>query len=194
MNGVYETSSGDLLRAGFSDFENDGAFDAGTESYRTDVPSPALARREGAAGNMHRWNGSAWVEVAQPAGRSKTFQFFETNPIQTTTAQTMQTALTNTLPGLQAGVYRMSWYCEIRLDPAGAQDSRGNVEFDIDGAVKGSSSNGTNDWVSCGGWDKYNPADDEAPVLTIKFRRDAGVGGTGTIQIRKLKMGFEFMS
>jgi hypothetical protein len=66
QNGVIETSTGDLLRAGFCDFQNDGSFDSATQSYRTDVPVPALARGHVGETQMHRWNGSAWVEVAQP--------------------------------------------------------------------------------------------------------------------------------
>jgi len=66
QNAVIETSSGDLLRAGFADFENDGSFDSGTESYRTDCPHPGLIKGQSGESNMHRWNGSAWVEVAQP--------------------------------------------------------------------------------------------------------------------------------
>ncbi len=64
--GVYETSSGDLLRAGYSDFPNDGAFNAGTETYRTDVPFPSKIKGDEDESNMHRWNGSTWVEVSQP--------------------------------------------------------------------------------------------------------------------------------
>lgn len=66
MNGVIETATGDLLRFGNSDFENDGSFDAGTETYRTDVPAGAKVRCAEDETNMTRWNGSAWVEVAQP--------------------------------------------------------------------------------------------------------------------------------
>ncbi len=65
QNGVIETATGDLLRAGFSDFLNDGSFNAGTESYRTDVPFPGKVRYGGDA-NMHRWSGSEWVEVTAP--------------------------------------------------------------------------------------------------------------------------------
>ncbi len=62
MNGVYETSSGNLKRA------STGPLTAGAgETYRTDVPVPALRYKPGASGNHHRWSGSAWIEVAQPA-------------------------------------------------------------------------------------------------------------------------------
>lgn len=67
QRGVIETASGDLLRSGIGvDFTNDGQFDPATETERTDVPIPATCRLPGASGNHHRWNGSAWVEVAQP--------------------------------------------------------------------------------------------------------------------------------
>ncbi len=65
-NGVIETSTRDLLRDGFCDFENDGSFDSATESYRTDVPYPSKVRGEEDETKMHRWNGSSWIEVDQP--------------------------------------------------------------------------------------------------------------------------------
>ena len=61
-NGVIETASGDLLRAGWGVDFNDAAFDPGTQSIRTDVPFPGHLKGGGNA-NMHRWNGAAWVEV-----------------------------------------------------------------------------------------------------------------------------------
>lgn len=65
-HGVIETATGDLLRSGYCDFTNDGAFNGGTETERTDVPHPAKTRGDADETNMDRWNGSAWVEVAQP--------------------------------------------------------------------------------------------------------------------------------
>lgn len=64
--GVIETSTGDLKRAGYCDFSADGNFDGGTETQRTDCPQPAKTRGEAGQSQMHRWNGSAWVLVAQP--------------------------------------------------------------------------------------------------------------------------------
>lgn len=65
-NGVYETATGDLLRAGFTDFVNDGSFDSGTETNRSDLPFPGKAKGSIHHDKMHRWNGSAWIEVDQP--------------------------------------------------------------------------------------------------------------------------------
>ncbi len=45
MNGVIETATGDLIRKGFTDFENDGSFDSGTETYKTDITDGALVKK-----------------------------------------------------------------------------------------------------------------------------------------------------
>lgn len=63
--GVIETSSGDLLRAGYCDFENDGKL-SGSETSRTDVPHPPHIRGGEGLAQMHRWDGAAWVLVDQP--------------------------------------------------------------------------------------------------------------------------------
>ena len=70
QNGIYETSSGDLLRAGFS------TLIAGTgETLRTDIPVPGKVRWSQAFSNMHRWSESAWTEVAQPTTDIKIASF-----------------------------------------------------------------------------------------------------------------------
>lgn len=64
-DGVIETSSGDLLRAGGTYPDSD--FDATLETIRNDVPEPYYRRgqrRQEAV--FHRWNGSSWDLV--PAG------------------------------------------------------------------------------------------------------------------------------
>ncbi len=69
QNGVTETATGDLIRAGFSDFLNDGSFDGATQTYRTDVPVPAKVRGGEDETMMHRSagaDGTLWTEVAQP--------------------------------------------------------------------------------------------------------------------------------
>jgi len=66
LNAVIETATGDLLRVGYSDFENDGSFDGGTETFFADIP-PAIIKIRGVLGalKMNRWTGSEWVEVDQ---------------------------------------------------------------------------------------------------------------------------------
>ena len=65
QNGVIETSSGRLRRAGFCDFENDGSFDATTESYRTDVPHPAKVEGDDDETMVTKWTGTEWSEEVQ---------------------------------------------------------------------------------------------------------------------------------
>jgi hypothetical protein len=62
MHGVIETATGNLLRAGYVDFENDGGFNAVTEAYRTDVPEDAQIRSLQYRA-FSRWTGSAWETV-----------------------------------------------------------------------------------------------------------------------------------
>lgn len=64
-NGVIETSTGDLLRAGYCDFANDGGFDAATETLKTGVPHPSATKKSPRAdGTWDRWNGTAWVSAS----------------------------------------------------------------------------------------------------------------------------------
>jgi len=65
-NGVIETATGDLLRAGYCIFDDDGSFDGANETERTDCPHPPKVRGDVNETQMDRWNGTAWVEVAQP--------------------------------------------------------------------------------------------------------------------------------
>ena len=65
MNGVIEIATGDLIRAGYCDFDDD-AFQPITESIRTDVPEGSHRRGDLLSAVMNRWDGSAWTEVAQP--------------------------------------------------------------------------------------------------------------------------------
>jgi len=66
QNGVINTSSGNLLRAGGGDFENDGSFDSGTETYVTDVPFPNKIEGDSDETLVTHWTGSVWDEVTQP--------------------------------------------------------------------------------------------------------------------------------
>ncbi len=63
MNGVIETVTGDLLRAGYCTFTTDGSFDESTETERTDVPFPCKVKDDEFEIYYHRWTGTEWVEV-----------------------------------------------------------------------------------------------------------------------------------
>lgn len=73
MNGVIETATGDLLRAGYADFLNDGAFNPAVESYRVDVPEPAFARSRRRNTQIHRWGGVQWTLIPYVAANKLQF-------------------------------------------------------------------------------------------------------------------------
>lgn len=61
MNGVIETSTGNLLRAGFSIF-----IASEEETLRSDAPQPSFVKSDTSNNQMHNWNGSAWTLVDKP--------------------------------------------------------------------------------------------------------------------------------
>ena len=63
QNGIIEDATGDLLKAGFT--TGLGTVEAG-QTQRTDVPHPGRYRGKAGATMMTRWDGTAWIEVAQP--------------------------------------------------------------------------------------------------------------------------------
>ena len=56
---VIETTTSDVLRMGYTDFENDGTFDSGTETQVDADPPVAFPSK----GEVLRWNGTALVVV-----------------------------------------------------------------------------------------------------------------------------------
>jgi len=65
--GVIEKATGDLLRVGYVDFENESSFNPSIEEVRTDVPYPGQVIYSLDFTEFHRWNGSSWVLITQPA-------------------------------------------------------------------------------------------------------------------------------
>jgi len=61
--GVIDTATGDLLRCGYSDFENDGSFDGANETIKTDLPNPGTIKDNENGKDFDRWDGAAWVKV-----------------------------------------------------------------------------------------------------------------------------------
>jgi len=63
LNAVIETNTGNLLRQGFCDFENDGSFNSGTETYMVNIPRDLICIGTENETQHSCWNGSAWVLV-----------------------------------------------------------------------------------------------------------------------------------
>ncbi len=63
---VIETATGKVMRAGFGvDFINDGAFDAGSETQRTDAPYPCKVKGRNDTTNTTKWDGADWTETTE---------------------------------------------------------------------------------------------------------------------------------
>lgn len=134
--------------------------------------------------------------VAAHAGAQSftTFRFEEENAAQTTTLETYQNAATLTpSDGLKKGVYRMSWTCEHRITASGPLNSRVQTRFQIDGTSKGNTASVSEQWEVHSGWDRYFANEGEKPSLTLDYRRDPAVGGNDTVEIRKVRLGIEYM-
>lgn len=89
--GVIDKATGNLLRAGNSDFDQQEEFDPQNEEFRTDVPKPPRIFHS-TDGQYHQWTGSAWqlvdhgkqteprVRLTNTQGEKVTsIQFFETD-------------------------------------------------------------------------------------------------------------------
>lgn len=129
--------------------------------------------------------------VAAHAGAPivSTFQFFESNPAQSTVLQTWQTALTRTLVPVTGGIYRLFWSLELRVVVNVALNSGAVARFSVDSNVKANVHHRSMEWTAFSGWDRMVFVSGQAPVLDLEFRRDPTEGGDDTIEIRKLKMG-----
>ena len=62
---VIITATGDLDRAGFCDFLNDGSFDRNTETIITNPPYPWFTVSNDFNTVFHRWDGTNWVEIVR---------------------------------------------------------------------------------------------------------------------------------
>lgn len=120
-----------------------------------------------------------------------TFQFWESNPFQSTALEAFQNAMTQQAQPMAAGPYVIDWYCEMRVVPVGPINSRGNLRFQIDGVSKGNSTVVTDEWIAMCGWDRFFAAEGATPTFTLDWRRDPALGGNDTIEIRKMKIGFQ---
>jgi len=124
---------------------------------------------------------------------SSAFQFWESNPAQSTELETYQEAMSRTAAAVSGGVYRLSWYAELRLVVSTTKDSICEARFSVDGVVKGNVCTDTINWHAVSGWERHVMVIGDTPVLALNFRRDPVPGGDDTVEIRKMKLGIERM-
>ncbi len=129
------------------------------------------------------------------------FQFWETNPAQPTSSEAWQNGLSKTALPVAVGIYRITWSFELRVVLNGALNSGAVARFRLNGSRKGDAyyrpaartGETETEWCGFPGWDRIVFAEGDTPLLEIDWRRDPVEGGNDSIEIRKLKMGIEFM-
>lgn len=124
------------------------------------------------------------------------FQFWELNPADTTTSETWDEKMSRTAEKMSAGTYRLTWYFELKITLTGPLNSNAQARFLVDGNVKGSANlrEDTEEWHAFSGWDRYIATSGEQPVLSLEIQRNPAEGGNDTIEIRKMKLGIEYMA
>jgi len=139
----------------------------------------------------------AVVLAHQGVTTTSDWQKWESNTIQSTTAQTFTNALQRTANAVKAGTYRLSWNWELKLTPVGQVNSRGQARFSVDTGggqtFLGISNTISEDWVETSGWDFTTFAEGDVPVLQVEYQVDPAVGGNDQVDIRRVKMSIELM-
>ncbi len=127
------------------------------------------------------------------------FQFWEKNAKETTVDETWDEKMSRTAASMRLGTYKLSWYFELKLNPTGPLNSLAMARFLVDANVKGSAETVQGStlagvgWVAFSGWDRFIAAEGITPVLSLEIQRDSNLGGNDTVEIRKMKLGIEFM-
>lgn len=119
---------------------------------------------------------------------------WESNAVQSTTQETFQSALTQVLPSLPLGTFRVSWTQESRIVATGPVNSRGVARFTVNGSPLGSHVIESEGWNRSGGWDFFdNAVVGNKPTVAVEYGRDPALGGNDTIEIRNVKISLEVM-
>ena len=137
---------------------------------------------------------TATVAAHQSTVTFRQFRFYEDNAVQSTALEAYQEAILRVATPTGQGAYRVAWYAEVRVVP-GAAPSAGQAQLRIDGSAKSNTylPADSEEWTSVSGWDRIFFKEGDTPSLDIRYRRDPGLGGDGTIEIRRLKMSMEYM-
>jgi hypothetical protein len=102
--------------------------------------------------------------------------------------------MSQTASPVAAGIYRLSWYFELRVVPVTTLDSAAVARFRINSSRKGDAYQASTEWSGFSGWDRIIFDEGEAPLLEIDFRREPNQGGNDNVEIRKLKIGIDLAS
>jgi len=135
----------------------------------------------------------AAVLAHQGVSTVRDFQFWEINASGSTVSQAWQNAISKTSVPLKAGVYKISWSLELRVAPIGPENSGAVARVRVNSSRKKDYYHPHNKWSGFGDWDRIIFKEGDTPLIEIDWRRDPDEGGNDKIEIRKLKLGIEFM-
>lgn len=132
------------------------------------------------------------VGVHQGIPTTSEFTSYESNPAQTNATTNFATAITRTTPALREGSYIFSWECQMEVIQLGPGiDSRGIVQFQVDGVSKNTSSWNQDAPHNLSGSSRVIVEEGDTPTILLRFKRDNALGGDDTIQVSKLLMSYE---
>ncbi len=163
--------------------------------------NPDLSGVSGVPGKYWKVVGETVVEMTQP---EKDFvdsfnftndQFWEISgaSAQSTASEAWANAMSRTSVPLVRGTYRLSYNFELRVVPAGGLNSAGVGRFRVDGSRKADAYHNSVEWTAFAGWDRRVFSDGDQVLLEIDWRREPNLDGNDAIEIRKLKLGVEFI-
>lgn len=162
------------------------AMDVGTEAGKLDIyMADALTAPQKTALD-------ATVAAHQATVTLLAYRYWESAAVQSTPSGSWQEAFSKVATPTTQGEYLISWYAEMRVIP-GLAASAGEAQLRVDGSVRSSAYCVTEAWTGFSGWDRMFMGEGDTPTLDIRYRRAPELGGDGTIEIRRLKMGMEFM-
>jgi len=120
----------------------------------------------------------------------KKWQKAENNAIQTKGAGAFSEYLRLDCKPLAAGKYRIQWNTEARLQ-AGTT-SLPKVRCNLDGVQIGVNvwKSPDTEWAGWSGWDFTQFSAGDTPAITLEVKR---VGGTDTVEVKRLKVSIELM-
>lgn len=122
------------------------------------------------------------------------FQFWEENVAVPTSSEAWQTVIAETALPLAAGIYRITYNFELRVVPNVTQNSGAVARVRVNSSRKADAYYHGTEWCAFSGWDRIIYATGDTPLLEIDFRRDPVEGGNDSIEIRKMKLGIEWMT
>ena len=132
------------------------------------------------------------VAAHQGVPTTSEYKSYESNPAQTNGTTSFIVAITQTTPALREGSYIFGWQCQMELiEVGGAINSRGIVQFQIDGNTENTSSWFQDAPHTLSGSTRVIVQEGDTFTITLRYRRDPDLGGDDTIQVSKLKMDYE---